>query len=205
LLVEFDDGSLGVRPQWRGRGADGVGRLQGVAPLNTVSALPAPAEVEVELPVNGLARDLDLELLGDVGFVEGATTVGACVGQRGLVDLVNLFGGRRLAVGLDAIVLAWLAARLARRRLGLALGERRGLALAGAEGLVELAAEALVLGLEVVDALLKGLAVGTPDRFHAGIIRVCRPRSCAEGSSGTAQHKQQALIKYEMPLDRKQG
>jgi hypothetical protein len=88
------------------------------------------------------------------------------------VDLVDLFGGRWLAVGLDAIILAWLAARLARCRLGLALGERRGLALAGAEGLIELAAQALVLGLQVVDATPKRLAAGTPDRFHARLYAV---------------------------------
>jgi hypothetical protein len=28
--------------------------------------------VDVELPLDGFARDLDLELLGDMGFVEGA-------------------------------------------------------------------------------------------------------------------------------------
>jgi hypothetical protein len=50
----------------------------------------------------GLARDLDLELLGDVGFVEWAAAVGADLGQRCLVDLVDLFGGRGLALGLRA-------------------------------------------------------------------------------------------------------
>jgi hypothetical protein len=39
-------------------------------PLNPTVALAAPPDVDVELPVNGLARDLDLELLGDVGLVE---------------------------------------------------------------------------------------------------------------------------------------
>ena len=67
-------------------------------PLNPPVALPAPADVEVELPVDGLARDLDLDLVGDVGFVERAAAVGAGVRQRRLVDLVDLFGTGPLAV-----------------------------------------------------------------------------------------------------------
>jgi hypothetical protein len=63
------------------------------------------------------------------------------------VDLVDLFGGRGLAVGLGAIVLTRLAARLAGILLWLPLGKGSGLALAGAEGRVELTAETLVLGL----------------------------------------------------------
>ena len=51
-----------------------------MSPLNAAPALVAPADVDVELPVDGLARDLDLELLGDVGFVERTTTVGADLG-----------------------------------------------------------------------------------------------------------------------------
>ena len=122
--------------------------------------------MDVELAVDGLARDLDLELLGDVGFVERAAAVGAGVGQGRLVDLVDLFGRRRLAMGLGAVVLAGLAAGLLGLAGGLALGEGGGLALAGAGRLVELAAEALVLGLQVVDASLKGLAAGTRDGLH---------------------------------------
>ena len=70
------------------------------------------------------------------------------------MNLVDLFGGRWLTVGLRAVVLAGFAAWFARIELGLALGEGSGLALAGAGRLVELAAQALVLGLEVVDASL---------------------------------------------------
>ena len=142
--------------------------------LNAAPALTALADVDVELPVDGLARDLDLELLGDVGFVEAAAAIGAGVGQGRLVNLVDLFGAGRLAVGLGAVVLTGLAAGLLGLVGRLSLGEGGGLALAGTERLVELAAEALVLGLQVVDASLKGLAVGTPDRFHAGIIRSSR-------------------------------
>jgi hypothetical protein len=98
------------------------------------------------------------------------------------VNLVDLFGGRRLAVGLRAVFTAGLATGFLGLRRGLAFGEGGGLALAGAGRLVELATEALVLGLEVVDPSLKGLAVGTSDRFHTGII-CSRPK---EGNRGAA-------------------
>jgi hypothetical protein len=133
-------------------------------------ALAAPADVDVELPVDGLARDLDLELLGDVGFVKGPATGGAGVGRGRLVDLVDLLGAGRLAVGLGTVVLAGLAARLLGLASRLALGEGSGLALAGPGGFVELAAEALVLGLQVAEASLKGLAASTRDGLHTTII-----------------------------------
>src|SRR5689334_13347967 len=140
-----------------------------MAPLNAAVALPAMPDVDVELPVDGLARDLDLELLGDAGFIEGAAAVGAGVGQGRLVDLIDLLRAGRLAVGLGAVVFAGLAAGLLGLSGGRALGEGGGLALAGAGGLVELAAESFVLGLQVVEASLKGLAAGTRDGLHTCI------------------------------------
>ena len=85
------------------------------------------------------------------------------------MDLVDLFGAGRLAVRFGAVVLAGLATGLLGLGAGLTLCERGGLSLAGTEGLVELAAEALVLGLEVVDTLLKGLAAGTQDGLHTSL------------------------------------
>jgi hypothetical protein len=90
LLVEFDDSSLCIGSQLGRGGTQGVGRLQGVASLNPPVALPALADVDVELPVNGLSRDLHLELLGDVRFVHRAAAVRAALGQGCLVDLVDL-------------------------------------------------------------------------------------------------------------------
>src|SRR5262249_39768515 len=130
LLVEFDDGGLGVGSQLGRGSAEGVGRLQGVAALNPAVALTALTDVAVELAVDRFARDLDLKLLGGVRLVERTTAVGAAVRQRCLVDLIDLFGARRLAVGLGAVVLARLAARLLGLGDGLALGEGGGLALA---------------------------------------------------------------------------
>jgi hypothetical protein len=56
--------------------------------------------------------------------------------------------------------------------------------------------EPLVLGLQVVDPSLKGLAVGTPDRFQRGIIRSSRTCTCAGGKGGMVQLELGALIKY---------
>jgi hypothetical protein len=66
-----------------------------------------------------------------------AATIEAAVRQRCLVDFVDLFGSRGLPVGLGAIVLARLAACLARIELELALGEGSSLSLAGAGCLVD--------------------------------------------------------------------
>jgi hypothetical protein len=134
-----------------------------MAPLNAALAVTAPTDVDVELAVDGLARDLDVELLGYVRLVERAAAVEAAVRQQRLVNLINLLGGGRLAVGLGAVVLAGPAAGLPGFAGGQFLGEGSGLALAGAGRFVELAAEAIVLGLQVVEASLKGLAAGTRD------------------------------------------
>ncbi len=139
--------------------------------MHPALALTALTDVDVELAVDGFAWNLHLELLGDVSFVEGSAAVRAGAGQGRLVNLVDLFGGRWLAVGLGAIILARFAAWFAQVGLGLALGEGACLAFAGTEGGVELATEPLDFGLQVVNSSLKGLAVGTSDHFHAGIIR----------------------------------
>jgi hypothetical protein len=52
-----------------------------MAPLNPAVALLAPADVDVELPVDRLPRDLHLELLGDVGLVEGPPQSGQTWGK----------------------------------------------------------------------------------------------------------------------------
>ena len=114
--------------------------------------------------------------------------------SRGL--LIDLFGAGRLAVGLGAVALARLTAGFLGVRFGLALGEGPCLALAGTQGRVELTAEALVLGLQVVDPSLKGLAVGTPARFHTRIMRGSGTHSCTDGRRGIAQFELGTLIKY---------
>jgi hypothetical protein len=91
-------------------------------------------------------------------------------------------------VRLGAVVLAGLAAGLLGLAGGLALGEGGGLALAGAGRLVELTAEALVLGLQVTEVSLKGLAAGTRDELHTFIIREAgaAPAQTAATEQGSA-------------------
>ena len=48
--------------------------------MRAAAALPALTDVDVELSVDRLARDLDLELLSDVRFVERAAAIGAKIG-----------------------------------------------------------------------------------------------------------------------------
>jgi hypothetical protein len=112
------------------------------------------------------------------------------------VNLVDLFGGRGLALSLGAIVLARLTAWFARVRLGLALGEGTGLAFACTACLVGLTAQAFVLGLQVVNPSLKRLAVGTPNRFHTRIIRSDETCSGTDDRWRIAQFEVGALIKY---------
>jgi hypothetical protein len=114
------------------------------------------------------------------------------------VDLVDLFGAGRLAVGLGAVVLAGLTAGFLGLGGGRALGKGGGLALAGTGRRVELAAEAVVLSLQVMNLALKGLAVGTSDRFHAGIIHGEMTRSAADGRQGAVPSKLRLPIKSSM-------
>src|SRR5262249_54055934 len=113
-----------------------------------------------------------------------------------LVDLVDLFGVGRLAMGLGAVVLARLAPGLLGRCSRLTLGEGGGLALAGAGCRVELAAETLVLGLQVTEASLKGLAAGTQDGLHTCIIREAGPQLRRPRPQDRDQRELHPLNKY---------
>src|SRR5262249_35406068 len=83
MLVEFHDGGLGVRTQLGGGGAECIGGLQGMAPLDAAPASTALPNVDVELAVNRLAGDLHLGFLGDVGLVpRGGTNWGGSRARR---------------------------------------------------------------------------------------------------------------------------
>jgi hypothetical protein len=125
--------------------------------------------------------------------------VGAAVRQRGLVDLIDLLGRGWLAMSLGAVVPAGLAARAFGLVLGLALGEGPGLAFAGAGRLVKLAAQALVLGLQVAEASLKGLAAGTRDGFHTTILGEPRAVGALPRPRSGDQLELDALNKYADP------
>jgi hypothetical protein len=80
--------------------------------------------------------------------------------------------------------------------LGFALGEGGGLALAGAGYLVELAAEALVLGSQIVEASLKGLAAGTREGLHTCIIGGVPAAAALPQPRSKDQLELDALSKY---------
>ena len=175
---------------WNGRfmgqgggGSEGVAGLQGMAALDATVTAPALADVDVELPVDRPARDLDLELAGHVGLVERAAAVGAGARQRRLVDLVHLFGLGWLAVCLGAVVGARPSAGLDGVVLGRSLGEGCGLALAVALGLPQQAGQALDLSFELCEAALEvgddlvALPSAQADRgIHTLVVagRLCR-------------------------------
>jgi hypothetical protein len=65
----------------RGGGAKGVGRLQGMASLHPTAAPAALTDVDVELAVSGLPRDLDRVLLSDVVSSRGPPQSGQTPGK----------------------------------------------------------------------------------------------------------------------------
>jgi hypothetical protein len=161
--------------------------------LHAALAVTALPDMDVELPVDGLTRDLNLELLSDMGFVEWTAAVGAAVWQRCLVNLVDLFGAGRLMMSLGAVVFAGLASEF----LGLALGEGSGLTLARADRLFEVAAKTLILRLQIVDSSLKGLAAGTRDGLHTFIIGAVPAAAARPRSRSRDQSELDALNKYK--------
>jgi hypothetical protein len=63
-----------------------------VPALEALVAAAAAADMDVELALDGAARDLDLVLVGDVGFLDGPAAAGAGPRQRCLVDFVDVGG-----------------------------------------------------------------------------------------------------------------
>jgi hypothetical protein len=123
--------------------------------------------VDVELTHEGPAGNVGLVLVVDVGLVEGATTAGADVGQRGFVGLVDAFGCGGLAMTVGAMLVAGLASGGLGLGLGWSFGERRRLAFAGTDGSFELLAEVVAGPLqsgegafELLDAGVQTLVLG---------------------------------------------
>lgn len=80
LLVQIDNHRLRVRSQLRRRGPQGVRGLQRMTALNSALALLTTANVDVDPAVDRLPWDLELILPIDVGFIDGASAVGAGIG-----------------------------------------------------------------------------------------------------------------------------
>src|SRR5439155_25759674 len=157
-----------------------------MAALNTLAAGAAAAHLHVEPAVDDPAGDLGLILLGRVGVKHLARPAGrAGGGQRGLVRLVDPPRGG--AAGLDAVVVAALAARLLRVGLGRPLGERGGLTLAAATQLLDQRLERRDAGFQVGDPLRRrdaagALRVESRLGLHATRYYAARRRRCGGGA-----------------------
>ena len=133
LLVQFDDGGLGIGSELGGGRPEGVGGLQGVATADASAAALASALANAEFSPHRLGGDVCLELLIDI-VIRGddAAAVRTGIGQRGFEGFVNGLGRRRRPMRVLAVLFADLAAGLFGRRRGFAFGERSGLTLGGA-------------------------------------------------------------------------
>jgi hypothetical protein len=119
--------------------------------------------MDIESTYQGLARDLDLELLIDMVFVGQPATLGTLLGQWHIDDLVGRVFGQR-AMGLGAIVVSRLTARRFRVLLGRPLGERSGLSFLGPCGLLQELLQLRHSLLEFSDPPFKPGTVRTPLR-----------------------------------------
>ena len=131
LLVEINDGGLGVGADLASSGAGGVGGLEGVSAAAGVAALLAFAAVDGEFSPQRFVADFLLEEGVGVSFLDGAIALGAEVGQRGLQGFVDFIFGRREPMAVGAVFFVGLTAWLFGFVLGLSFGEGSGLALAG--------------------------------------------------------------------------
>src|SRR5580658_2083760 len=109
LCVEYRRGGLRVRPDLAGGRAQSVRSLQRVTPLHAAAAVGTMADVDAELPHDRLTRDLGLELLCHGRLDEVAAAMRAGIGQGNFVAFADLFGGRRRAVAMPAVLGTGLA------------------------------------------------------------------------------------------------
>jgi len=169
-LVQRYKGGVCIRPELTGRRSHRVGRLERMTPLQGPAAVPALAEVNRELTVDGTARNFGLILFGRVRFLNmPSAALGALFGHRRLIPLVDLFGRDGRTMRLLAIASSRLAAGRLRLKLGaifFAKGRRLALAgpLRGFQGrsqpldrrtqLAYLPAELLVLGFQLPNSCI---------------------------------------------------
>jgi hypothetical protein len=174
-----DDSDLGLRAYLRGGGSQGIGGLQEMPSLDASAALLAAADMDVELPMNGLAGDFDLELCLHVGFLERAAALGASLRQRGFQRFVDLLGRGRLAMSFLAVACAGLTAGLLGVGLRRSLGEGSRLALAGTLGFFQLLRPGRHARFEFRDALPELGTLGTNRWGHTSRLAKSCQSSCA--------------------------
>ena len=98
----------GPRSQLTGRCSQSVRRLQFVPPLNTFAATAAVPDVNIELTVNRLPRDVGLVLLAHRVFGQFATaTLRTVLRQRSIPAFINLL--EDYSPGLRPVIVTGLA------------------------------------------------------------------------------------------------
>jgi hypothetical protein len=131
-LIEVNDGRLSVAAELALSSASGVAGLQRMSAPQKLAAFFALAAVDCEFADDRLARNLGLKLSIEMPFDDIATTTGTAIGQNRVELFINLVWGRRLAMGVFAVLFARLTARLSGLLFRLAFRERGRLSLGSA-------------------------------------------------------------------------
>ena len=198
ILVEIDDGGLGVGAKLGSGRPQRVGGLQRMSSLHAAPTAAAAADVDVELPLDRSAWDLDLVLLLNFRFRDRTAAVGTSRGQEGFVGFVDLVGRRRRPMSFLAVVIARLAAGLLRLLLEHALGEGSRLAFAGTAFRFEKLQQPLLLRFEFLDAPPQRQTSMTQPFLHTDKLANGELRSCASLPEFWLQHGE-ALNNYNWP------
>ena len=124
------------------------------------TAAAAVTAVDVEAADDGPPRQVRLELLIDVGLLNGAAAVGAGLRQGSIVGLIDSVRRRWQAVTVPAMPGTGLSSRFLGLWAGRAFGEGSGLAFGVAAGflqvgprLIEFTLQALIVASEAVVVL----------------------------------------------------
>jgi hypothetical protein len=128
VLVEIDDGRLGIGPQLAGGSAGGIGSLQRMPAAVAFAALDAVAAMDVELAMDDPAWNFALIGCIDMRLVN-ATAAIAKFGEGSLMKFIDLVERRRWTMTMLAMLGTGLATRRLRIFLGRPLGKRRRLPL----------------------------------------------------------------------------
>src|SRR5688572_28319387 len=110
-FIEINNGGLGVSAELAPGGAGGRAGLQGVSATQPFAAALAMATVDGELPHDGLAWEVGLELLIEpLGiFDDAAAAVRTLFGQRGVECFVDFLRLRWRSMAMLAVLLACFA------------------------------------------------------------------------------------------------
>jgi hypothetical protein len=135
------------------------------------------ADMDIELAVDGLARDLGLVLVDDGSFDRASAAAGTDLGERCFVDFLELLGWRPMAV--PAVGLTALTAGAFGVEERLASAEGSGLPFASATSFVKQAGQFFHPPFQLSDAPVEGLASRAVGFAHAAIVGARWAGSCA--------------------------